>query len=165
MNYYIKVNIAESGDNPFAYFAIKDYEKGKRAPLISRHFPLDLLAEQEPRLLEFVEGDIDNAYLEVKKGYTVNQTAEDGMTVGELSEDAVEFLTNLTKTICLEEKYDELLAPPSVDQQVEDFIKEFFEENTDPEFADLEGDKPLEQKDFLAEFFAELEEDSDEAEK
>jgi hypothetical protein len=164
MNYYIKVNIAESGDNPYAYFAIKDYEKGKRAPLISRHFPLDLISEHEPRLLEFVEGDIDNAYLEVKKGYTVNQTAEDGMTVGELSEDAVEFLTNLTKTICLEEKYDELLAPPSVDQQVEDFIKEFFEPE-DNELENLDDEKPLEQKDFLAQFFAELEEESDEAEK
>lgn len=167
MNYYIKVNIAERGDDPFAYFAIKDYEKGKRAPLISRHFPLDLISEQEPRLMEFVAGDIDNVYLEIKKGYTVNQTSEDGITVGELSEDAVEFLTNLTKIICLEEKYDELLAPPSVDQQVEDFIKEFFESENDPisEFENIENDKPLDQKDFLAEFFAELEEDSDEAEK
>jgi hypothetical protein len=47
-----------------------------------------------------------------------------------------------------------LIAPPTIDQQVEDFIKEFFE---DEEF---ENEKPLEQKDFLAEFFAELEEDS-----
>ena len=163
MNYYIKVNIAERGDDPFAYFAIKDYEKGKRAPLIARHFPLDLLAEQEPRLMEFVEGDIDNAYLEIKKGYTVNQTSEDGIIAGELSEEAVEFLTTLAKNVCLEEKYDELLAPPSVDQQVEDFIKEFFEE--DSEFADFDDDKPLEQKDFLAEFFAELEDESDEVEK
>jgi len=165
MNYYIKVNISERNEDPFVYFAVKDYEKGKRAPLIARQFPLDLISEHEPRLLEFVEGDIDGVYLEIKKDRVINQLGEDGVTVGELSEEAVEFLTNLTKTICLEEKYDELLAPPSVDQQVEDFIKEFFEENTDPEFADLEGDKPLEQKDFLAEFFAELEDESDEAEK
>ena len=135
--------------------------------MISRHFPLDLISEQEPRLMEFVAGDIDNAYLETKKSYTVNQTSQDGINIGELSEDAVEFLTNLTKIICLEEKYDELLAPPSVDQQVEDFIKEFFESENDPisEFENIENDKPLDQKDFLAEFFAELEEDSDEAEK
>jgi hypothetical protein len=41
---------------------------------------------------------------------------------------------------------------PTVDEQVEDFIKEFFDNDED--------DKPLEQKDFLAEFFAELENDS-----
>jgi len=164
MNYYIKVNIAERGENPFAYFAIKDYDKGKRAPLISRHFPLDLISEHEPRLMEFVEGDIDNAYLEIKKSTTVNQVSEDGFTCGELSEDAVDFLTNLTKIICLEEKYDELLAPPSVDQQVEDFIKEFFDPE-DNELENLDDEKPLEQKDFLAQFFAELEDESDEAEK
>ena len=164
MNYYIKVNIAEIGEDPFAYFAIKDYDKGKRAPLISRHFPLDLISEHEPRLMEFVEGDIDNAYLEIKKSATVNQVSEDGFTCGELSEDAVDFLTNLTKIICLEEKYDELLAPPSVDQQVEDFIKEFFDPE-DNELENLDDEKPLEQKDFLAQFFAELEDESDEAEK
>jgi hypothetical protein len=167
MNYYIKVNIAERGEDPFAYFAIKDYDKGKRAPLIARHFPLDLISEHEPRLMEFVAGDIDNVYLEIKKGYTVNQISEDGLPVNELSEEDVKFLIELTKTVCLEEKYDELLAPPSVDQQVEDFIKEFFETDEDnlSELNNLDDEKPLDQKDFLAEFFAELEEDSDEAEK
>ena len=52
--------------------------------------------------------------------------------------------------MCVHEAYDELLKPPTVDQQVEDFIKEFFED---------EEEEPLEQKDFLAEFFAELEEE------
>ena len=37
------------------------------------------------------------------------------------------------------EVYDELLKPPTVDQQVEDFIKEFFEDDEE---------EPLEQKDF-----------------
>jgi hypothetical protein len=53
---------------------------------------------------------------------------------------------------CLNKEWDELLKPPTVDEQVEDFIKEFFDNDED--------DKPLEQKDFLAEFFAELENDS-----
>ena len=55
------------------------------------------------------------------------------------------------KKACIEETWDELLKPPSVDEQVEDFIKQFFEEE----------DEPLEQKDFLAEFFDELEEEAD----
>ena len=118
-------------------------------------------------MLDFVAGDTDNAYLEIKKTAIINQISEDGFTTGELSEEAVEFLTTLAKSVCLEEKYDELLAPPSVDQQVEDFIKEFFEGDEDPlsDFNNLDNEKPLDQKDFLAEFFAELEEDSDEVEK
>ena len=55
-----------------------------------------------------------------------------------------------------EEEWDELLKPPTVDQQVEDFIKEFFEDDEE---------EPLEQKDFLAEFFAELEEEDDKKEE
>ena len=51
----------------------------------------------------------------------------------------------------INEEWDELLKPPSVDEQVEDFIKQFFEEE----------DEPLEQKDFLAEFFKELEEEAE----
>ena len=43
--------------------------------------------------------------------------------------------------------HDELLKPPSVDEQVEDFIKEFFENDES---------EALEQKDFLADFFDEV---------
>ena len=58
-------------------------------------------------------------------------------------------LLNIKNYICILEIYDELLKPPTIDEQVEDFIKEFFEE----------GDsEPLEQKDFLAEFFEEISE-------
>ena len=42
---------------------------------------------------------------------------------------------------CVQEEWDELLKPPTVDQQVEDFIKEFFEDDEE---------EPLEQKDFLS---------------
>ena len=54
--------------------------------------------------------------------------------------------------------WDELLKPPTVDQQVEDFIKEFFDEEEKDE-------KPLEKKDFLAEFFQELEDEEKEKDK
>ena len=83
---------------------------------------------------------------------------DDGLTVGSIDDEDIAHLIDLTKKICLKEVYDELLAPPSVDQQVEDFIKEFFEDEED--LDDIDNDKPLDQKDFLAEFFAELEDDS-----
>ena len=68
-----------------------------------------------------------------------------------LTEDEIEFCVDTTKQACIEELWDELLKPPSVDEQVEDFIKQFFEEDEE---------QPLEQKDFLAEFFEELEEEA-----
>ena len=118
-----------------------------------------MIIDHEPKLKELVDGDdIDTVYFEQKKHTTVNMITDDGLTVGSMDDDDVTFLIDLTKKICLKEVYDELLAPPSVDQQVEDFIKEFFEDEED--LDNIENDKPLDQKDFLAEFFAELEEDS-----
>ena len=120
---------------------------------------MELIIDHEPKLKELVDGDdIDTVYYEQKKHTTVNMVTDDGLTVGSIEDDDISFLTDLTKKICLKEVYDELLAPPSVDQQVEDFIKEFFEDEED--LDNIDNDKPLDQKDFLAEFFAELEEDS-----
>ena len=155
---YIKCVISDSS-NPYAYFAYKNYEEGKNAEIKSRNFPLELIIDHEPKLKELVAGDdIDTVYYEQKKHTTVNMITDDGLTVGSAEYEDVAFLIDLTKKICLKEVYDELLAPPSVDQQVEDFIKEFFEDEEDLDNND--NDKPLDQKDFLAEFFAELEEDS-----
>ena len=155
---YIKCVISDSS-NPYAYFAYKNYDEGKNAEIRSRNFPLELIIDHEPKLKELVEGDdVDTVYFEQKKHSTVNITTDDGVTVGSIDDDDVSFLIDLTKKICLKEVYDELLAPPSVDQQVEDFIKEFFEDEDD--LDNIDDDKPLDQKDFLAEFFAELEEDS-----
>ena len=65
----------------------------------------------------------------------------------------LKYFKDLAKRACVDEEWDDLLKPPSVDEQVEDFIKEFFEDGED------EG---VEQKDYLEEFFKELEvEDSD----
>ena len=155
---YIKCVISDSS-NPYAYFAYKNYEEGKNAEIKSRNFPLELIIDHEPKLKELVAGfDIDTVYYEKKKHTTVNMITDDGLTVGSAEDEDVAFLIDLTKKICLKEVYDELLAPPSVDQQVEDFIKEFFEDEED--LDNIDNDKPLDQKDFLAEFFAELEEDS-----
>ena len=60
-------------------------------------------------------------------------------------------MLKLIDRACINNEFDYLNAPPSVDEQVEDFIKEFFDEE----------EKPLEKRDFLEEFFAELDEDKD----
>ena len=120
------------------------------------------MVRTELALVEPVKDEIDHAYYEEKKSSIVNMISEEGVVLGEMSKDDVEYLKNLAIDICINEKYDELLAPPSVDQQVEDFIKEFFEPESDvKDIEDIDGDTPLDQKDFLAEFFAELEEENE----
>lgn len=151
---YFKFHIDED-DTGLVYCAYRDLSKGKKSPLLVRSLPLDILGEREPKVLELVEGDITDIYYEERRGETLATEVKwfEGQ-VDPISDDSVKWIKTFVKCACVEEDYDDLIAPPSVDQQVEDFIKEFFED-------DIDNDKPLEQKDFLAEFFAELEEESE----
>ena len=100
-----------------------------------------------------VKGLITNIYYEQHGTSIITEKKNINNEIIVLTSEEREFCVNIVKKACLEEEWDELLKPPSVDEQVEDFIKEFFEE---------EEDEPLEQKDFLAEFFKELEEEAEE---
>ena len=143
LDYYLKVFIDENSQH-IAYFGYKEYFEDKTELLKTRVFPLDVLGEKEPKILELVAGPVIGVYYErISKDNTVCET-QYGFKVEGISEETIEYLDALCKEIVLESKYDDLLKPPSVDEQVEDFIKEFFE-NDDTE--------ALEQKDFLAEFF------------
>lgn len=145
---YIKFNIDEMIQQQVfcEYREIKDGEKG---PMITRAFPLEILGEHEPKVLEMVAGEIIGIYYEKRGSSLVKET--NYLDYSESIEDEdIDWIEEFVKKVCINEAYDELLKPPTVDQQVEDFIKEFFED---------EEDEPLEQKDFLAEFFAELEDE------
>jgi len=150
---YFKFHIDED-DAKTVYCEYRDLSKGKSSPLLVRSFPLDLIGEKESKILEMVEGDITDVYYEEFNGEI--RASEVKWFLGEIetsSEDDIDWIKQFIKCACINEDYDDLIAPPSVDQQVEDFIKEFFENDDD--------EKPLDQKDFLAEFFAELEEESE----
>ena len=94
-----------------------------------------------------VAGIITNIYYEQRGAQVITEKKDINGLVIPLTDEEQEFCVSMAKEACINEKWDELLKPPSVDEQVEDFIKQFFEED----------DEPLEQKDFLAEFFEELE--------
>ena len=143
---YIKFHIDEM-DQEFVFFEYRIIEENKKGPLISRAFPFAKIIEKEPKIQELVEGLIIGIYYEQRgSNYVSERQWLD--KVEPLEADLITWIIELTKKVCVEEVYDELLKPPTIDEQVEDFIKEFFEE----------GDsEPLEQKDFLAEFFEELE--------
>jgi hypothetical protein len=127
----------------------REIVEGKKGPMITRAFPLEKIGDIEPKLMEMVEGEILGVYYERKHETTVLETQYLDHTES-IDEDTVDWIESFVKRACIEEEWDELLKPPTVDQQVEDFIKEFFEDDEE---------EPLEQKDFLAEFFAELDEE------
>lgn len=130
----------------------RDLSQGKNSPpMIQRAFPLDKILEAAPEVLKLTEGEEVGIYYEDKGTLEVKERIF--LTHREsLDEETLDFINNFIERVCINEEFDELLKPPTVDQQVEDFIKEFFEN---------EEEEPVEQKDFLAEFFAELEEETE----
>jgi len=144
---YMKFHIDEM-DQEFVFFEYRKIEEDIKGPLISRAFPFSKILEREPKLQELVAGAIVGIYCEQRGCSGIVSERQWIDRVEPLEADLINWIIALVKKICVEEVYDELLKPPTIDEQVEDFIKEFFEE----------GDsEPLEQKDFLAEFFEELE--------
>ena len=145
---YIKFNIDEMNQQK-VFCEYREINDGEKGPMITRAFPLELLGEHEPKVLEMVAGEIIGIYYE-KRGSTQVKETNYLDHSDSIEDEEIDWIEEFVKKVCINEVYDELLKPPTVDQQVEDFIKEFFED---------EEDEPLEQKDFLAEFFAELEDE------
>ena len=144
MSYY-KMHIDElHSDNVFCEF--REITKEGKGPMKIKSFSLEKMAEVIPKVKEMVAGDIVGVYYE-KKGiqdaYTEIQWL-DGQRE-EVSAEDQEWCMDIIKRACIDNEFDYLNAPPSVDEQVESFIKEFFDD---------EEDKPLEKRDFLEEFFS-----------
>jgi hypothetical protein len=132
-------------DGKIVYCYSRNPEDGKKVPAVERTFPYEAFVELVPELAEMLEGDVYSIYLQDDFS---EWKSLDG-TEGRLSEEQVDFIKNLIIRACTNLEFDDLLRPPSIDDQIDEFIKEFFEEEDDP----------VEQKDFLADFFKELEEE------
>ena len=117
-----------------------------------RAIPLNKLLEIESKLAEYLEGDTVGIYFEQAADRIVEEKHYLDRVEPAVEPDILEYVINLTKRACEDKEFDELLKPPSIDEQVEDFIKEFF---TD------EDSEEIEQKDFLEDFFSELEEEAE----
>ena len=149
---YIKVHIDEMFQKT-VFFEYRLIEEDKSNDLVSRAFPFAKLIEREPHIEKLVEGTIIGIYYEQRGSNTVSERQWLDKSE-ELDNNTIDYIKKLAIKICVDKYYDEILKPPTIDEQVEDFIKEFFEE----------GDsEPLEQKDFLAEFFEELSDDNTES--
>ena len=147
---YIKVHIDEMFQK-FIFFEYRLIEEDKSNDMVSRAFPFAKLVEREPKIEQLVEGTIIGIYYE-QRGSNITSERQWLDKNEVLDEDTIDYIKRLAVKVCVDLAYDEILKPPTIDEQVEDFIKEFFEE----------GDsEPLEQKDFLAEFFEELSDDNE----
>jgi hypothetical protein len=142
--YSIKFNAIDTDGN-LVYCYYRNLSEGKQSTAVERTFAYDKFIEKEPKLAEYLEGDIYSLYIE--DNYT-EQKSLDG-SYGPLSDECISYCKELVAKACQGLAYDELLTPPSIDEEIDSFIKEFFDEE----------DEPAEQKDFLADFFKELEEE------
>jgi len=130
-------------DGKIVYCYFRDIKDNPKSPAVERTFSYDRFIEREPELAKLLEGDIYSLYLE--DNYTEKKSV-DG-TYCQLNEEEITYIKSLVKKACVDIEYDDLLRPPSIDDQIDSFIKEFFDEQ----------DEPAQQKDFLAEFFKEIE--------
>lgn len=119
----------------------------------NKKFPIDKFVEDEPKLLSKSSLDTyERLYLRTKKNIIIAEviSTTDNSVKRVLDLEDINYYINLINRVVLDNEFDYLNDPPSVEDQVEDFIKRFF--NDDEE-------EDLKQKDFLADFFAELESD------
>ena len=169
---YIKVHIDEMFQKT-VFFEYRLIEEDKSSDMVNRAFPFAKLIEKEPHIENLVKGTIIGIYYE-QRGPNIVSECQWLDRSEELDNDTINYLTNLAIKVCVDKHYDEILKPPTIDEQVEeDFLAEFFEElSDDNEVVNVSTKKTissqieekfnnttLPQKDFLAEFFDQLEDE------
>lgn len=138
----IKFNAIDT-DSKIVYCFYRDTSEVKKATAIERTFPYETFSDLEPRLKNMLEGDVFSIYLE--DSYTEKKSVDGSFEP--LNEEEILYVKELVIRACSKLEFDYLLKPPSIDDQIDNFIKEFFDENEDSDS----------QKDFLSQFFNEIE--------
>lgn len=145
--YTIKFNAIDI-DGKMVYCFFRDISENKKNLGVEKQFSYDSFVEKEPRLKDMLEGDIFSIYLE--DNYTEKKSL-DGSYVS-LTKDETDYIISLVKRACIDLEFDVLLSS-SIDDQINSFIKEFFDEKSVDEVKAVEASP----KDFLAEFFKDIE--------
>lgn len=146
--YTIKFNAIDT-EGKIVYCYFRDISENKKNSGIERHFSYDTFVEKEPILKSMLEGDIYSIYLE--DTYTEKKSLDGSHTPLTASE--TDFIKNLVKRACVDLEFDTLLVS-TIDDQINSFIKEFFEEtNTSNNQAPVVDA----QRDFLEDFFKDIE--------
>lgn len=130
-------------DSKIVYCFYRDISEGKKSAAVERTFPYESFSELEPQLKNMLEGDVYSIYLE--DSYTEKKSIDGSYEA--LTEEEIIYIKELVIKACSSLEFDELLKPPSIDDQIDNFIKEFFDENENSD----------NQKDFLSQFFNDIE--------
>lgn len=142
MGTYIKFNASDAGAG-FVYCAMQEFTDEGKGPKKVVSIPLGKFLEDETDFT-LLDGPCHRIYLEEPLGVYEKHFLDGSIAI--LSEEEQNVCRQIVDR-AMNGSYDELLKPPSVDEQVDAFIKDFFEET----------DAPIKQKDFLEEFFNEIE--------
>jgi hypothetical protein len=146
--YTIKFNAIDI-EAKVVYCYFRDISENKKNSGIERQFSYDTFVEKEPVLKSMLEGDIYSIYLE--DSYTEKKSVDGSYT--SLTDYETEYVKDLVKRACVDLDFDNLLVS-TIDDQINNFIKEFFEEtNTSSTTTPLIDT----QRDFLEEFFKDIE--------
>ena len=145
---FVKFN-ALKGRSNFVYF--KRTEQDANGDIISNAdiaIPLHKFLEAEPDFKLLSDGCI-SVYWEEPRHVLEKKYIDGSKTL--IPDDEMEIIRNLLEKALDEHIYDDLLKPPTVEEQVDNFIKDFFEES--------EEVTTEEQERLLEEFLAELDND------
>jgi len=140
---YIKFNAIDM-DNKLVYCAYRSFTTLEKGEMIQKSFPYDAFIAVEPKVAKLMEGLVYSIYLEQPKNYDEKKSM-DGSITG-LTDEEIDICVKIVKKACIGEEYDDILKPPSVEEQVEGFLKDFYED----------VDSPLETKNYMEEFFNDI---------
>jgi len=156
----LKMNIikfsATDIDAKHVYCFFRDTSENKKNTGIEKIFDTEAFLEKEPQLKAMLEGDICSIYLE--GNYTEKKSIDGSFT--SLTEEEVIYVNSIVKKACIDLEYDVLLVS-NIDTQIDNFIKEFFDESQPTIEKETTVVSKEDEKDFLAAFFKELEETQD----
>jgi len=114
---YIKFYIDEM-DQSCVFFEYRKIEENTKGPLITRAFPFSKIIEKEPKIEELVSGPIIGIYYE-QRGLNFTSERQWIDKIEPLDQELIDWIKDLTEKVCVLEIYDELLKPPTIDEQVE----------------------------------------------
>lgn len=138
-------------DNDVNFTIVSKVRNSRKEPLKTKFFNIKKLSEVEPLFLSLYNDDIKLVHVE--KNFNGDLVSEVKYFDGKkeyLSKSDLELVEDLVQRISLNEEFDYINKPPSHDDEVEKFIKEFFsEEKNEKQLSDDE--------ELLEEFFKEIE--------
>lgn len=146
MEKYLKFNAVEDGCD-IVHCITQEFDENSKGPRQEIVIPLAKFLEVEKEF-DLLKGSCYSVYIEerpARKNVYIKQFL-DGTSLP-LNKHEITVCKIIVDNALIERKYDDLTKPPSSDEQVEEFIKSFFEET----------EEPIEQRNLLAEFFEELE--------